>query len=267
MFHSTATSSLMTSHLTSERTPGPRLELQGVSASYNGAEILQKINLEVDAGGRLALMGSSGVGKTTLVRTMSGLMAPTTGRVLLNGRDIDGPTKEISVVFQRGGCFPWLGAWQNLMFPLKMLGLHRDGAELDRARELLRKIGLERSENLFPHQMSGGMLQRLSLIRAIVGRPQVIILDEPFSALDPVLRAEMRDLLRDLQRAEGFAFILVTHDVVDALDLAHSVIVLHDRPATTSMISVMENETPQQMLRQLEPFLHSTQRQVRDANH
>ena len=166
------------------------LRASSLSVAYRKRMIFKDVSLHLPPGSGAVLMGSSGVGKTTFVRTLAGLQPTTEGTVRINGHDIVGPSHDVCVVFQRGNCFPWLTALENMMFSLRCQGAHRDSVEIDRVKSILVRVGLGHCFRLLPREMSGGMVQRLALARAIAAHPKTLILDEPFSALDPVTSAE-----------------------------------------------------------------------------
>lgn len=211
----------MTSHV---------IELRGVSKSIHGHDILQQINLEVRNGEFLTLLGPSGCGKTTLLRLISGFEHPTTGKIFINGKDVDGlppHLRHVHTVFQSYALFPHMNVIQNIEFGLRCRGLPK--AEIDaRVAEVLKIVKLEKYAHRKPEQLSGGQQQRVAIARAVVNRPLVLLLDEPLSSLDYRLRKTMQIELKQLQRKLGITFIFVTHDQEEALSMSDRVVVMKE---------------------------------------
>jgi NitT/TauT family transport system ATP-binding protein len=192
------------------------------------------VSFDVGEGELLAIVGPSGCGKTTLLRLLCGLAQPTAGSVLLDGRPVVRPPREMAIVFQdySRSLFPWLTVMRNVMFPLRRAGLSKTG-KIERATQVLREVGLEGSEGKYPWELSGGMQQRVAIARALVSHPEVLLLDEPFASVDALTRAELQDLLLRLyETREGRAatIVHVTHDIDEAVYLADRVLVLGAHP-------------------------------------
>jgi NitT/TauT family transport system ATP-binding protein len=212
------------------------LRVSGLGKRYtsDGPMVLADVSFEVAEGELLAVVGPSGCGKTTLLRIITGLLEPTTGSVLLDGRPVVGPPREISVVFQdySRSLFPWLDVRRNVMFPLRRLELSR-AERAARAEAALSNVGLDGVGRAYPWQLSGGMQQRVAIARALVSRPEVLFLDEPFASVDALTREDLQDVLLDVHaRAEGrrISVVHVTHDVDEAVYLADRVLVLSPPP-------------------------------------
>ncbi|CAH2603268.1 ATP-binding cassette domain-containing protein [Rhodovastum atsumiense] len=199
------------------------LSFEGVALHRGGALILSGVTLRVAAGEVLVLMGRSGIGKTSLLHAAAGLLPVSAGRIAVRGRR--------AVVFQEPRLLPWRSALDNAALGLKALGVPRP-ARRERAASLLRELGL-RDEDLLkrPHALSGGMRQRVAIARALAVEPAVLLLDEPFAALDAGLRAELQQRLREAVRRRHLATLLVTHDVVEAVRVGDRVALLAGRPA------------------------------------
>jgi len=196
----------------------------GRHRSAPSKEVLADVELEVEAGEIVALIGASGCGKSTLLRQVSGLDRPTAGQVLIDGTAVTGIDPRCAVAFQEPRLMPWRTIGQNVALGLPR-GTDKDtGAQ--RVRELLELVGLSECVGYRPRQISGGMAQRASLARALARNPGVLVLDEPFGALDALTRLKMHDLLLEVHAAEPTTVLLVTHDVDEALQLADRIILL-----------------------------------------
>ncbi|MBV9064678.1 MAG: ABC transporter ATP-binding protein [Methylobacteriaceae bacterium] len=204
------------------------LQLQDLSKIFAPSiAAIVDVSLEVSPGEIVAMVGSSGCGKTTLLRLVAGLDAPTQGTVSLDGEVIHAPHPAIGVVFQEPRLLPWLSVAQNVGFGL----MDRSAAERhDRVDAALLRVGLAGYGERWPRELSGGQAQRVSILRALVTEPKVLLMDEPFSALDALTRASLHDHLLGLWDAQRPTLILVTHDVEEAVALADRVVVMQPRP-------------------------------------
>ncbi|MGW0580298.1 ABC transporter ATP-binding protein [Streptomyces sp. NPDC002920] len=211
------------------------LDVSGLRKVYEGAgrrvEAVRDLTFTVDSGELVCLVGPSGCGKTTLLKCMGGLLAPTSGEVLLAGRKVTGPPPGMAFVFQEYGrsLFPWMRVGANVELPLKQKGLTKT-----RRRELvadaLASVGLADAAGAYPWQLSGGMQQRVAIARALAYEPQVLLMDEPFAAVDAQTRADLEDLVRGLWRERGITILFVTHDIDEAVYLGERVVVLSASP-------------------------------------
>jgi NitT/TauT family transport system ATP-binding protein len=219
--------------------PGvPQLAAVQLGHSYAGHHVLSGIDFRVAAGEFVCLVGPSGVGKTTLLRCMSGLLEPKVGSVRFQGKDIDGPPREMAVVFQdySRSLMPWLSVSDNVALPLRSAGLTKTKAR-QAASTALVSVGLnEKAAASYPWQLSGGMQQRVSIARALAYQPKVILMDEPFASVDAQTRADLEDLVRRLQVQLGLTVVLVTHDIDEAVYLSDRVIALSGSPAGIASI-------------------------------
>jgi spermidine/putrescine transport system ATP-binding protein len=208
----------------------PILEFQGISKSFNRQSVLRELSLSVDPSEFLTLLGPSGSGKTTLLRLAAGFEHPDTGKVVLRGNDISHLPpyrRRVNTVFQNYALFPHLTVSHNVAFGLRNLKLSK--AEMQaRCTTALDMVQLSSLSDRFPHQLSGGQQQRVALARALVMQPDVLLLDEPFGALDQRLRHQMQQELKALQRRLELAFVFVTHDQEEALSLSDRIALLHD---------------------------------------
>jgi NitT/TauT family transport system ATP-binding protein len=194
-------------------------------------EAVRNLTFDLKAGELACLVGPSGSGKTTLLKCISGLMAPTEGEVLLNGTQVSGPPKKMAVVFQEYGrsLFPWMRVRENVELPLKNQGMPR--AERDKlVDDALEAVGLSHVPQSYPWQLSGGMQQRVAIARAVAYQPEVLLMDEPFAAVDAQTRADLEDLIRTVWRKLGVTVLFVTHDIDESVYLGERVIILSSSP-------------------------------------
>ena len=211
-----------------QRPDSQYLVAENVSKSYGATQALNPLTLSLARGELVTLLGPSGCGKTTLLRIVAGFTAPSTGRVLLGGRDVTPlpPAKRrMGMVFQAYSLFPNLNAEDNVRFGLTVRGVSRAESE-KKLGELFALIGLEEARSRYPHQLSGGQQQRIALARALAIEPQVLLLDEPLSALDAQVRLNLRDEIRRVQQRTGTTTLFVTHDQEEALAISDRVVVM-----------------------------------------
>jgi NitT/TauT family transport system ATP-binding protein len=198
---------------------------------YAGQHVaaVDRVSLQIATGEFVSILGPSGCGKTTLLNMVAGFIPPTHGEILLNGRRIQGPGPDRGVVFQSFALFPWKTVLDNVAFGLKMRGMPRD--ERDRiAREYIALVGLAGSESRFPHELSGGMQQRVGVARVLANDPELMLMDEPFASVDAQTRMTLQEELTRIWEARHPTILFVTHDVEEAVFLANRVIVLSARP-------------------------------------
>ncbi|PXW92847.1 NitT/TauT family transport system ATP-binding protein [Sphaerotilus hippei] len=202
----------------------------------NGQFAVEDINLQVHEGEFIAIVGPSGCGKSTFMKLATGLKMPSKGTVTIGGQHVEGPLKITGMAFQAANLLPWRTTVENVMLPLEIVEPYRSSfkqkkAEYEqKARQLLQSVGLAGYEDKFPWQLSGGMQQRASICRALIHEPKMLLLDEPFGALDAFTREELWCALRDLQAAQKFNVILVTHDLRESVFLADTVYVMSKSP-------------------------------------
>jgi NitT/TauT family transport system ATP-binding protein len=212
----------------------PKVGLNEICLSYrtqSGERLLalEGINLDVRAGEFLCIVGPSGCGKSTLLHLIAGLQAPTSGRILVDGTPIEGPGTDRILIFQDHGLFPWLTVGQNVEFGMKMKGLPK-AERRDKTQNYLRLVHLGKFENSYIHQLSGGMRQRVAIARALATEPDVLLMDEPFAALDAQTRDLLHDELERIWSNTGRTIIFVTHNVREAVRLGDRVVLLTFRP-------------------------------------
>ena len=211
---------------------------------------LAEVSLEIPRGATVAFVGPSGCGKSTLLKLVAGLLAVTGGAVVVDGRPVTGPLKNVGMAFQNPVLLPWRTVLDNLMLPLEILrenGDPRAGDRQtwrDRALTLLDTVGLAGAGDRQPRELSGGMRQRVSLCRALIHEPALLLLDEPFAALDAFTREEMWELYRELRRAREFTGVLVTHDLREAVFLAQTIYVMSSNPGSVAHVHEVKMASP-----------------------
>ena len=223
------------------RVSGNLIEIKGVRHAYQtkagSLPVLDGLELTVPEGGFAAVVGPSGCGKSTLTRLIAGLMKPDQGEVWLHGELVKGPKSTVGMAFQNPVLLEWRTILQNVMLPLEIVPTKLTKREQEeRVRKLLALVGLEGFEDKRPSELSGGMRQRASLCRSIVHKPEVLILDEPFGALDAFTREDLWQTMHKVKAEEPFTGVLITHDLRESIFLADQVVVLSGRPAKTQYV-------------------------------
>ncbi len=235
------------------------VDFRNVWLAYN-EELLAKqqfavedISLQVKQGEFIAIVGPSGCGKSTFMKLATGLKMPSKGSILIDGREVSGPLKITGMAFQAPSLLPWRTTLDNVLLPLEIVepyrsNYRRDKAQyIERGRKLLASVGLAGYEDKFPWQLSGGMQQRASICRALIHEPKMLLLDEPFGALDAFTREELWCILRDLHAAQKFNVILVTHDLREAVFLADTVYVMSRSPGRMLVRREIELPRPREL--------------------
>jgi len=228
------------------------IEIKGVRHAYTTADgplpVLDGLEIAVPEGGFVAVVGPSGCGKSTLTRLVAGLMMPDVGEVWLHGERVKGPRSTVGMAFQNPVLLEWRTILQNVMLPLEIVPTKLSRKEQkERARYLLALVGLEGFEDKRPSELSGGMRQRASLCRSLVHKPEVLILDEPFGALDAFTREDLWQTMHKVKEAEPFTGVLITHDLRESIFLADQVVVLSGRPARTQYVLDVPNTGPRDL--------------------
>lgn len=205
------------------------LSIAGATKSFGANTVVRDFNLAIERGEFVSFLGPSGCGKTTVLRMVAGFESPSSGKIVINGQDVTrlAPNRRrIGMVFQAYALFPNMDVFGNVAFGLKIAGMPR--AEIaNRVTEMLKLIGLEHLADRYPYQMSGGQQQRVALARALAPKPQVLLLDEPLSALDAKIRVSLREEIREIQKKLGITTIFVTHDQEEALSISDRIVVMH----------------------------------------
>lgn len=210
------------------------LNLNNVSKSFSRVDsdsvtnAVQDINVEMHKGEFVSLVGTSGCGKSTILRMVAGLIAPTTGRIMLNDKQIKEPSSDVGMVFQKPTLYPWLTVEDNVSFSLRMQ--HKYKEHKDEVDRLINVIGLEKFKNDYPGQLSGGMAQRVALARAMINKPGILLMDEPLGALDAFTRMNMQNEILDMWKMNKQLVIMVTHDIDEAVYMSSRVLVMDAHP-------------------------------------
>src|SRR5579859_7952906 len=242
----------------------PLLELKHISRSFPHAKgtlpVIEDLSFTVEEGEIVAVVGPSGCGKSTMLRIINGLMEPTLGQVLYKGRQVDGINLECALVFQSFALMPWLSVKANIELGLEARGIAPDERE-KRASVYIDKVGLDGFEEAYPRELSGGMKQRVGLARALAVEPQLLLMDEPFSALDALTAITLREELLDMWQAPGMpvhTMVIVTHIIEEAVELADRVIVMAATPGR--IVADLPIELPRPRDKRTETFNAFTDR-------
>jgi NitT/TauT family transport system ATP-binding protein len=213
----------------------PLLRIDRVSKSFAGdpdpLAALQAVSFQIVEGELVCLLGPSGSGKSTLLRVIGGLLPPDSGSVYLNGKPVDGPQEEVGFVFQTTNLMPWRTVLQNVLLPLEIQRPKLDDEDREHAIDLLKLVGLQGFEQLYPKQLSGGMRQRVVLARTLIHGPRLLLMDEPFGALDALTRERLNLELLHIHSIQSKTILMVTHSIQEAVFLSDRVIIVSERPA------------------------------------
>lgn len=207
------------------------LRLENLSKEYHSSEgatpVLDRISLSLGDGESLAILGPTGCGKSTLLYLISGLVAPTSGEVIFNEKPLNHPHQKIALVLQEYGLFPWKTVKANVELGLRIRNRTANGTEV---QSILKEMGIEEKSEMFPRQLSGGQKQRVALARALILEPSLLLLDEPFAALDTLTRERLQDLCAKLWKSLQFGMILVTHNIQESVRLGKRILVMSSAP-------------------------------------
>jgi len=234
------------------------VELDNVSKFYDQGprlHALHEVSFGVGEGEFVSIVGPSGCGKSTLLKIIAGLDKPTSGEVKFRGGPICGPHSKISLVFQAFGLFPWRTVLDNVEYGLEMQGVPKQERRRQ-ARDYLEMVGLAGYEQMYPKQLSGGMRQRVGIARALAVEPEVVLMDEAFSAIDEVTAEVLRDEVTEIHKQTGKTFVLVTHNLSEAIELADKVVVLSSRPAKVKKIMPISLDRPRDRTHTLFVHMH-----------
>ena len=225
----------------------PKLSITSLSKTFGegarAVKALDGVDLDIGENEFLSLVGTSGCGKSTLLSIVAGLEPHDTGRVLVDGQPVEGPGLDRGVVFQSYTLFPWLTARGNVEFALKAAGM-KGGAATDTARQHLALVGLDGFENAYPRELSGGMKQRVAIARALSYRPKMLLMDEPFGALDALTRHHMQELLTRIWERHRLTVLFITHDVEEAVYMSDRVAVMSNRPGRIKEVIDIDLDRP-----------------------
>ena len=246
------------------------LEVRNLGKHYASAqgdvEALRDINFKVHRREFICVLGPSGCGKSTLVRTLAGLEQHSSGEVLLDGKPVKGPGQDRGMVFQGYSLFPWLTVKKNVMFGPEMNGRGGDEAEKD-ALLWLDLVGLDKFADAYPHQLSGGMRQRVAIARALVNQPRILLMDEPFGALDAMTRAKMQAHLLDIWRNIDITVLFITHDLDEAIFLADRILVLKAHPGEVQEVIEVPVPRPRSAASLSSPEFRATKARLEELIH
>ncbi len=213
------------------------IECIEISKTYSGrtgqVEALRDVSISCEKGEFVCLLGLSGCGKSTLLQMIAGLERPTHGQIIVDGRELDGPSPSASIVFQDHGLFPWMNVRTNVEFNMKARGIGK-AARRARAEEMLALTGLSGFADRFPHELSGGMRQRVGIARALTTKPRALLMDEPFGALDAQTRGRLQSELLEIWASQKTTILFVTHSIDEAIFLADRILVFTPRPGRLS---------------------------------
>jgi NitT/TauT family transport system ATP-binding protein len=246
------------------------LEVRGLNKNFGtgpaATVALNNINFATHRREFLCVVGPSGCGKSTLVRILAGLEEKTSGEVLLQGKPVTGPGSDRGMVFQGYTLFPWLTVKKNVMFGLEVNGKGRDEAE-QQALQWLGLIGLEKFADAYPHQLSGGMKQRVAIVRALANQPRILLMDEPFGALDAQTRAKMQAHLLEIWRKIDITIIFITHDLDEAIFLADRILVLSAHPGEVQELIEVPVPRPRSVTQCFSPEFIGTKARLEELIH
>jgi NitT/TauT family transport system ATP-binding protein len=213
------------------------IRIAAAEVLYGTHQALSQVDLDVYAGEFVCLLGPSGCGKTTLLNAIAGFVEPSSGRIEVNGCEVHSPGRDRGVVFQEYALFPWLTVEKNIQYGPRLRGLR--GAELkELSREYCHLVGLAGSEGRYPNQLSGGMRQRVAIARALANRPEILLMDEPFGALDAMTRQTLQEELLRIWEIERRTFVFVTHSIAEAVFLADRIVVMTAHPGRVKKVIV-----------------------------
>ena len=232
------------------------IEIKNINKSFDGRgknlSVLEEISLTIDDGELVCLLGPSGCGKTTLLRLIAGLDQPTSGEIIANGELVEKPSGDRAVIFQQYSLFPWLTVIQNVTFGLEISGGSKE-ENIRAAERYLKSVGLLEFKDSYPHELSGGMKQRVAIIRSLLNHSPILLMDEPFSALDMQNRHKLQEQLIGVWKRFENTIVFVTHDVDEAVYLADKIVIMDKNPGKIANIINVDIERPRK--RESEEFI------------
>jgi NitT/TauT family transport system ATP-binding protein len=246
------------------------LEVKGLGKEFETSSgivtALKNINFKTHKREFVCVIGPSGCGKSTLIRILAGLETPTTGQMLLDGQEVQGPSPDRGMVFQGYTLFPWLTVKKNVMFGLERSGHSRENAE-EEARQWIDLVGLTKFVDSYPHQLSGGMKQRVAIARALANQPRILLMDEPFGALDAQTRAKMQSYLMEIWQNIDITILFITHDLDEAIYLADRILVLKAHPGEVQELIEVAVPQPRSIDQLLSPEFLATKKRLEELIH
>jgi len=246
----------------------PTLVVENLSATFQnekgGLQALDRVSFQVYPRQFVCLLGPSGSGKSTLIRTLAGLLPVTQGRILYQGQPLSQPNRRVGVVFQKINLMPWRTVFENILLPLEIEGAPQQQA-IEKAQAMIELVGLQGFENTLPRDLSGGMAQRVAIARALAPDPEMLLMDEPFGALDALTRERMGAELLRIWQAKQKTVIMVTHSISEALFLADRVLVLSHRPGRLMLDLEVSLPRPRKEEMRYTPVFGALAQQLRSA--
>ena len=246
----------------------PIIEVREISAIFpngnGGLLALERLSFDINPREFVCVIGPSGGGKSTLLRILAGLLPATEGEVYFQGDKVTGPNRDVGFVFQQANLMPWRSVLENIMLPLEIVG-KRNSTTISTAQEMVELVGLAGFESWLPRDLSGGMAQRVAIARALIHDPQVLLLDEPFGALDALTRERMGVELLRIWHAKQKTVIMVTHSITEALFLADRVLVLSHQPGRLKLDQKVDLLRPRQERMQYTQLFGNLSRRLRDT--
>jgi len=239
------------------------IEIEGVSKSFGDFQALKDINLHIEEGEFVALVGKSGCGKSTLLRIMAGLLEPTEGSVRVGGQPVTGPSDGVGIAFQTPVLLPWRSVEENIRLQLEIRKISRPDTR-EELKRLIELTGLKGFESNRPYELSGGMQQRVSLCRALVHDPTLLLMDEPFGALDAMTREQLNAEIQRVWMETGKTIVLVTHSIIEAVYLADRVVVLKSGPGRITEIVDVKVPRPRSFTRLGDPAFQAASDRIRE---
>ena len=244
------------------------IEIKNINKSFEGKNknlsVLENINLTIDDGEFICLLGPSGCGKTTLLRLIAGLEHPTSGEIIANGELVKKPSGDRAVIFQQYSLFPWLTVLQNVTFGLEMTKKGTKEENVAAAERYLESVGLIDFKDSYPHELSGGMKQRVAIIRSLLNHSPILLMDEPFSAVDMQTRHKLQEQLIGVWKRFDNTIVFVTHDVDEAVYLADKIVILDKNPGRIATIVEVDIERPRK--RDSDEFIKLQESIVKDLD-